>query len=60
MCSVARDVRIFPLLTYDAEPSPYLENIMKTMRDAGRTVRIEPASYEFQRGGNKMLRILSS
>jgi hypothetical protein len=60
MCSVARDVRIFPLLTYDAEPSPYLEKIMQTMRDAGRTVRIESASYEFQRGGDKMLRILSS
>jgi hypothetical protein len=60
MCLVARDVRIFPLLTYDGEPSPYVEKVIEMMRAAGKTVRIESASYEFQRGGNKMLRILSS
>ena len=60
MCSVAPDVRIFPLLTYDGERSPYVETVITTMQAAGRTVRIEPVTYEFQRGGNQMLRILSS
>jgi hypothetical protein len=60
MCSVAREVRIFPLLTYDAEPSPYLEPTLAGLRAAGRTVRIETVPYEFQRGGNQMLRIVSA
>ena len=58
-CSVARDVRIFPLLTYDAETSPYLEPIVDRMRSSGRTVQVQVVSYEFQRGGNRMLRICS-
>ena len=58
-CGVAREVRIFPLLTYDAETSPYVEPIVRRLQASGRTAQIEPVSYEFQRGGNKMLRIYS-
>ena len=58
-CTVAREVRIFPLLTYDAETSPYVEPIIRRLQDSGRTAQVEPVSYEFQRGGNKMLRICS-
>jgi hypothetical protein len=59
MCAVAREVRIFPLLTYDGEPSPYLEQIVESVCLTGRTANIERVPYEFQRGGNEMLRILS-
>lgn len=59
MCAVAREVRLFPLLTYDAQPSPYAEPIMAGLKKAGRKVSIERVAYEFQRGGNQMLRIWS-
>jgi hypothetical protein len=58
-CAVAREVRIFPLLTYDGETSSYVEPIVRRLQSDGRTVHIESVAYEFQRGGNKMLRICS-
>jgi hypothetical protein len=60
MCAVAREVRVFPLLTYDTEPSPYVEPILDNLRASGLTARIERVPYEFQRGGNQMLRVLSA
>ena len=57
MCRVASEVRIFPLLTYDAEPSPYVEPLLENLRRAGRTVSIQDVPYEFQRGANKMMSI---
>jgi hypothetical protein len=57
MCRVAGEVRLFPLLTYDAEPSPYVEPVAQRLREAGHTVSLESVPYEFQRGGNRMMRI---
>lgn len=54
---IAGEVRIFPLLTYNAEPSPYLEPVCESLEDGGYSVSIQPVPYEFQRGGNRMLRI---
>lgn len=54
---IATEVRIFPLLTYNAEPSPYLEPVCAVLDAAGHKVSIERVEYEFQRGGNKMLRV---
>jgi hypothetical protein len=59
MCSVAEEVRIFPLLTYNSEPSPYVEPVMTALKAAGRQVSIERVTYEFQKGGNEMLRVRS-
>jgi hypothetical protein len=54
---VAPEVRIFPLLQLGATPSPHLEPILQ---EFGCTHRVEvlPVDYEFQRGGNRMLRIV--
>jgi SAM-dependent methyltransferase len=57
MLRVAREVRIFPLLTYNAETSPYLEAVLSALRQAGYKASVEPVLYEFQRGGNEMLRV---
>jgi hypothetical protein len=59
MCTVADEVRIFPLLTYNSEPSPYVEPLVTALRDAGRQVTIEHVTYEFQKGANEMLRVRS-
>jgi hypothetical protein len=57
MCAVAEEVRIFPLLTYNSDRSPYVKPVMAALRSAGRTTSIERVTYEFQKGGNEMLRI---
>jgi len=57
MCRVAREARIFPLLNYNAKLSPFVEPLLKVLADAGYNTSIETVSYEFQRGGNQMLRI---
>ncbi len=54
---VAREVRIFPLLTYNAETSPYLDPVGAGLDAAGAQVAIELVPYEFQKGGNNMLRV---
>jgi hypothetical protein len=59
LCRVAREVRIFPLLNYNAEPSPFVTPIVEQAQRSGRTVATEKVPYEFQRGGNIMLRILA-
>lgn len=56
---VAKEVRIFPVLDYNAELSPYLKPIMEQLKRTGREATLETVPYEFQRGGNQMLRIQS-
>lgn len=57
LCRVAREVRIFPLLTLGAKPSPHVDSCAASLRDSGHAVSIERVPYEFQRGGNEMMRI---
>jgi hypothetical protein len=59
LCRVAHQVRIFPMLTYNAEPSPLVAPIAEHARKASRIVSLDKVSYEFQRGGNVMMKILN-
>lgn len=54
---VAREVRLFPLLNLARKVSPHLEPIRRWLLSRGHQASIEPVPYEFQRGGNQMLRI---
>lgn len=58
LCRVARDVRIFPLLALGGEPSPYVAPVTAEFAALGYAVTVERVPYEFQRGGNQMLRLL--
>ena len=58
LCRVAHEVRIFPLVTYNADPSPLVAPIAEHARKAGRIVSLEKVPYEFQRGGNLMMKVL--
>jgi hypothetical protein len=60
LCRVAHEVRIFPLLTYNAEPCPLISPIIDHLQKACRTATIEKVPYEFQRGGNMMMKISSA
>lgn len=55
MLRVAREVRIFPLLTLDEAVSPYLSLVSEEFASRGFDVQINKVAYEFQRGGNQML-----
>jgi hypothetical protein len=54
---IAPEVRIFPLLKLDCEPSPYLEVVMEELANKGCNVQVKSVAYEFQKGGNQMLNI---
>ncbi len=58
LCRVAREVRVFPLLALDGSPSPYLEAVSAAMEAAGVQVSRDKVDYEFQKGGNRMLRVV--
>jgi hypothetical protein len=58
LCRVANEVRMFPLLDYNGEPSPFLNSVVEQAARSGHAVAIERVPYEFQRGGNEMLRIV--
>jgi hypothetical protein len=57
MCRVAGEVRIFPLIDLDLNKSGYVPVICAEMREAGFEVEIRKVPYEFQRGGNEMMKI---
>ncbi len=54
---VAGEVRVFPLLALGGERSVHLEPCCRTLAERGWQVSIERVPYEFQRGGNEMLRM---
>jgi hypothetical protein len=56
MLRICKEVRIFPILNLNAEKSEVLKGIMDEFK-ADFKLSIEPVDYEFQKGGNEMLRI---
>ena len=60
LCRVAPEVRVFPLLALGGEPSAHIDAVMEAMQRDGHDVSLVTVPYEFQRGGNQMLRILHS
>jgi hypothetical protein len=56
LCRVAFEVRIFPLLALSGRISPYVANIVDDL-SSSLTISLETVPYEFQRGGNQMMRV---
>lgn len=58
MCRVAKEVRVFPLLVnFSGEKSPWLQPVMHELQQRGYRVELRQVNYEFQKGGNQLLRI---
>lgn len=53
---VATEVRVFPLLALGGTPSPFVDGCADLLRENGYEVAVERVAYEFQRGGNLMIR----
>jgi hypothetical protein len=56
LCRVACEARIFPLLALDSCASPYVASVVDDLGDSWE-VSLETVPYEFQRGGNQMMRV---
>ena len=57
LCRVCGETRIFPLLQLDAMPSPYVAPVKEHFLGMGYDVMQVQVAYEFQQGGNQMLKI---
>jgi hypothetical protein len=57
LCRVAKEVRVFPLLDLVGRPSVHLEPVRLTLAQEGIESVVQPVAYEFQKGGNQMLRL---
>ncbi|MDQ2098189.1 MAG: SAM-dependent methyltransferase [Tychonema bourrellyi B0820] len=57
MCRTAAEVRIFPLVKVSGEPSPLLAPIITELKGQGYKVEVHDVSYEFQKGGDQLLRV---
>ncbi|MEO0535964.1 MAG: SAM-dependent methyltransferase [Cyanobacteria bacterium P01_A01_bin.123] len=59
LCRVASEVRIFPLLRLDGEASPWLPPILDRLQTQNLEYEVRITAYEFQMGGNQLLKIFS-
>jgi hypothetical protein len=57
LCRVASEARIFPLLELGGKKSRHLKLVKDELRKNGFRVSIEKVPYEFQKGGNEMLKV---
>lgn len=57
MLRVAPEVRVFPLLQIGGTASPHVEAIVDAFESRGAVATVEMVAYEFQKGGNRMLRL---
>lgn len=57
MLRVATEVRVFPLLQLGGTASPHLEGIVDAFESRRAVAIVETVAYEFQKGGNQMLRL---
>ncbi len=57
LCRVAAEVRVFPLLELGAKTSRHLQSVADGLKAEGYAVTIVPVTYEFQRGGNQMMKV---
>jgi hypothetical protein len=57
MLRTAEEVRIFPLVTLKNEMSPFLDEVTAYLREKDYSVEIVKTAYEFQKGGDAMMKI---
>ena len=58
MLRVAKEVRVFPLVDLKGKKSAYVEGAIKELKALGYNTNIIKTGYEFQKGGDEMLKII--
>ena len=56
----SREIRLYPLVTLEAEPYNYLGYIISTLADEGIRAEVLPVRLEFIKGSGKMLKLTHS
>lgn len=57
LCRVAREARVFPIMELGSVRSRHVDAVVSILASEGYEVRVERVAYEFQKGGNEMLRL---
>jgi hypothetical protein len=57
MGRIAGEARVFPLLALGGNPSSHVAPVSERLQRAGYAVSASTQWYEFQRGGNQMMRV---
>ena len=60
LCRVAREVRVYPLMTLDGTLSPYLQAVRAALTDSDLTTSLVGVDYQFQKGATEMLVVQST
>ncbi len=60
LCRIASEVRIFPLLELGGRESRHFGKVIDQLNADGYQCEVEKVTYEFQKGGDKMLRVKST
>lgn len=60
MLRVGREARIFPLLDMGGGRSAHLDPLCAALAERGYHWEVRPVAYEFQKGGNEMLRVAAA
>jgi len=55
LCRVAKEVRIYPLISLDGSKSNHLDAAISVLKNKNLDVSLQPVEYQFQKGANKML-----
>jgi ubiquinone/menaquinone biosynthesis C-methylase UbiE len=58
MLRVAKEVRVFPLVDLKGEKSVHIEGVIKELTALGYHASIIKTGYEFQKGGDEMLKVI--
>lgn len=55
LCRVAREVRVFPVVSLNGTRSEHLDSVMTELSAAGVDVSLQKVGYRFQKGATEML-----
>ena len=55
LCRVAKEVRIYPLLSLEHKPSPHLDLVIQKLKNHNIETQLQQVAYEFQKGATEML-----
>jgi len=55
LCRVAKEVRVYPLISLDGSRSRHLDAVISVLKNKNIDVSLQPVKYQFQKGANEML-----
>ncbi len=55
LCRVAKEVRIYPVVTLEGKPSEHIVPVISELKKDGLYVSLRKVKYRFQKGADKML-----